>query len=412
MRSIFKLIIVVFIIGLGGVIAWRLVSTKPKAAHKPISVGAPLVEIMTVSPVYQQVEISAMGTVAPSRKMDVVPQVAGQIVEVNPKLIPGGRFRTGEILFRIDDRDYKIAVNQRKSEVTRALVELKQEKGRQAIARQEWKLLSKEIETTPEGEELALRKPQLENAVAALESAKSLLHKAELDVERTVIRAPFDALILDKFVDIGQYVTPGMKLASIVGSEEFWVKISVPTGRLPWISIPGINSEKGSSATVIQEGPEMKNLIQRKGRVVRLMGELDPAGRMARLLVAIEDPLGIHNGMDLKPASLSETVSSNDIVTGETNPESAQVPLLLGAYVNVNVQGPRLEHIYIVPRRAYRENDEVWTVSEDNRLEIKKVDIIWKRKDDILVRGLEEGDKIILSRIPTPVPGMELRTDT
>ncbi|CAN2040474.1 hypothetical protein GMMP15_1790001 [Candidatus Magnetomoraceae bacterium gMMP-15] len=145
-----------------------------------------------------------MGTVISAQEVGLQTQVSGRILKISSKLIPGGRFKKGEELLRIDDRDYKIAIDIQKASVAQAFMEFKTEKGRQSIASEEWNLLGSEIESTKEERELALRKPQLENARAAVDSAKSSLKKAELDLKRTVIKAPFNSLVKDKLVYIFQ----------------------------------------------------------------------------------------------------------------------------------------------------------------------------------------------------------------
>lgn len=386
MRTFFKFIIILLILGSGVLIAKKLVDTKPTAARKTISIGSPLVEVVTAKSGEKQVTITAMGTVIPAREVVLQPQVSGHIAKASSRLVPGGRFSAGETILHIDDRDYKIAVDQRKADVARALMELKMEKGRQTIAEHEWELLSSEIATTEEGKDLVLRKPQLKKTIAALESARGALRKALLDVERTQIKASFNAFVKEKFVDVGQPVSPGTKLVTLVGTDEFWVQISVPVSRLSWISVPGMNATEGASATVMQESGASGNPVVRQAWVARLLGDLDPVGRMARVLVTVEDPFGLN-----------------------TETEKAGIPLLLGAYVKVEIQGPLLDDVFAIPRKAFREGDQVWIMTHEKKLAVKKVNAVWRRKEDVLVVGLNPGDQIITSRISAPVPGMELR---
>ncbi|QTA92751.1 efflux RND transporter periplasmic adaptor subunit [Desulfonema magnum] len=386
MRTFFKFILILLILAAGGFIAKTLIATKPSAKRKPVSIGAPLADVITVQPGAEQVKIIAMGTVVPAKEVVIQPQVSGHIVEISPELMPGGLFKAGDVLMRIDDRDYKIAADQRNAEVARAMMELKLEQGKQATAKREWELLGSEIATTKSGRDLVLRKPHLKKAVASLASARSSLKKAKLDVERTKIRASFNAFVKEKFVDIGQPAGPGTKLVTLVGTDEFWLQISVPVRRLSWISVPGVNATEGSFVTVIQENNAAGSQIVRQGKVVRLLGDLDPVGRMARILVAVEDPFDLN----------TEKVIKN-------------IPLLLGAYVKVEIQGPELENVFVIPRKALREGEQVWLMTHEKKLSIRKVDVVWRRKDDLLVRGLNSGEHIITSRISAPVEGMELR---
>lgn len=387
MRTFFKLIIVSGIIGGGVLIALFLIRSKPQAERKPISVGAPLVETIQVAPRNEQVAVTAMGTVLPAREVTLQPQVSGKVAEVNSRLIPGGRFQAGAMLLKIDDRDYRIAVEQQKAKISQAVVELKTEQRRQTVARKEWDLLSPDLKSiSPEGRDLALREPQLESAKAALESAKSALEKARLDLERTVIEAPFNGFVREKFVDVGQFVSPGTRLVTFVGSDAFWVRISVPVEQLEAIAIPGMNGEAGAEVRVIQQNPGAGKPVVRRGRVIRLLGDLDPAGRMARLLVAVEDPLG--SGSPKEPG---------------------EFPLLLDAYVAVEIQGPVLEDVFVIPRKALREDATVWTVASDERLAFTPVRVVWRTRDEVMVRGLDPGASVVTSRLPAPVEGMAVR---
>lgn len=398
MRAFYKLVIVLLILGAGLMAARWLTATKPTARRQPVSVGPALVDTVKALPEDIQVYIDAMGTVIPAREVTLQPRVSGKVVSVHPDLVPGGRFQEGKVILTIDDKDYQYALEQRKADVARARMELRSEEGRAAIAAQEWELLAGEIPTTPQGKALALRKPQIRSARAALEGTLGALKKARLDLERTVIKAPFNAFVKEKMVDLGQQVTPASPLVSLAGTNQFWVQISVPVDRLPYIRLPISNTKQGAETRIFQETGGRDPAAVRKGYVVRLLGELDPAGRMARLLVAIPDPLG------LESPETDETDQNQE--SWESRRE--EIPLLLGAYVRVAVEGPVLEDVFSISRQTLREGDVVWLLDENDRLAMAQVEIVWRLKDDLLVRGLSPGSRIITSRISAPVPGMAL----
>lgn len=387
MRALIKILLVTAIIGAGVLVAVVLIKTRPEAKRKAISVGTPLVEVMTARPETRQTTIEAMGTVVAARVVTLQPQVSGKVVEVSPAFMPGGRFREGETILKIDDRDYKIAAEQARAQVAQASVDLKTERGRGAVARKEWELLGDEIRTSPEGRTLALRQPQLESARAALKSAKSTLEMAELNLDRTVIRAPFNAFVREKNVDVGQFVTASAPLATLAGTDRFWVQVSVPVDKLPFLRIPGAASDApASQVKIVQEGKGTNpRRVVRRGWLVRFLGDMDPKGRMARVLAAVDDPLGIASG------------------------DAGAVPLLLDAYVKAEIEGPEIAGAFPLPRRVLREDDRVWTVNAEDRLAFRTVEPVWESADEVLVRGLEPGDRVVLSRIGAPVAGMELR---
>ena len=417
MRVFFKLLLIVLIIGSGAVITQKLIHSKPKAKKTPVSLGAPAVNVITVNPKNETIYVSATGTVIPENELILVPQVSGQIIKAHTKMIPGEHFNEGETLFKIDDKDYIIASEQKKAMVVSAEMDLKMENARQVIAEREWSLLNsgdkplkiKSNNGAQElGKELALRKPQLASYEAALKAAKSALEKSELDVMRTLITCPFNAILLEKYVTSGQYVTPGTKLIRIAGIDRYWVRVSVPVEKLPYIHIPGVNAPDGngsivriSSETDIQDADDnMDQKTYRTGKVIRLEGELESKSRMARILISVEDPLML-----------------------KTKPINGERPLLLGAYVNVSIEGDVLDDVYAVPRQAITSDGEVYLSvvkdeSENNDekpaaidpiLDIVKVDELWRKKDEIIVKGLTPGARVVITRIPAPVPGMELK---
>lgn len=381
-QALLTLILLVF----GLFVARWLISNPPKAERKPREQVAPLVHVMTAEQTSYRIRVVAMGTVVPAREVALHPEVTGRIVEQSSKLVPGGLFQKGGTILRIDPRDYEIAVKQHEADLERARLELKLEKGRKVIAEREWKLLEADIPSTPENLELALREPQQKNAEAVLAAAEGALELARLTLERTVIKAPFNAVVQDEFVDEGQLVTPQTRLATLIGTDSFWVQVSIPVDRLRWIQFPQAGQDRCSEVRVTQEaGPDVR--IELTGRLERLLGDLDPAGRMARLLVSIDDPLGLNS-----------------------KPLEGALPLMLGAYVRAEIEGKTLEDVFVLPRTVVHEGERVWIVDLEDRLEFREVKIIWRTKDKIVVSNdLRDGERVVTTRLASPIPGMKLR---
>ncbi|MBT8338387.1 MAG: efflux RND transporter periplasmic adaptor subunit, partial [Desulfatitalea sp.] len=285
-RRVLRIFVALAIVALGAVVGIVLVISAPRTAKRPPTKWVPLVEVQTLEPQPRQVTVTAMGTVMPARTVSLKARVAGQVKALHPEFTEGGFVTEGDLLIQLDDADYRLALVQRKSDLVNAGYALALEQGRQQVAKREWALLNNGVEEESDAD-LALRKPHLEKARADVTAAEAALAKAQLDMARTRIQAPFNALVRSRTVAVGSQVSPQEPLAELVGTDVYWVQATLPVERLDWMTIPAHGGQRGSSA-VVQYGAGHE--VQ--GRVVRLLGDLTSGGRMAKVLVAVADPLG------------------------------------------------------------------------------------------------------------------------
>lgn len=385
LRSLLQLLLAAAILAGAVVGTTHLLKSRKSAERADHGETATLVEVLRVSRGSQKVVVPVMGTAMPSREINLFPEVTGAVVEQNPRLVPGGCLAAGDLVVRVDDRDYLLIVEQQQAAVEKARFDLQVEEGRQVVAQREWQMVGEKAATAEASEALALRRPHLALARASLAGAISGLRRAELNRDRTVVKTPFNAVVVEEFVDQGQIVTPSTRIARLIGTDLFWIRCSIPLERLGWITLPAGDGTGGSSARVLQNSGSGEPLV-REGRIVRILPDLDPAGRMARILVAVDDPLG-----------------------GRC-PGTTALPLLSGAYLRVELDGRQVDDVVALPRAALHEGDRAWIMTSDDRLEIRPVTIVWRRRDDVLVtQGLDDGDRVVTSRLGTPVPGMRLR---
>ena len=368
----------------GGLIAYALVKTAPQSDRKPPARAARLVEVEPVRFERHGTVIRAMGTVRPAREVALRPRVAGEIVEISPELVPGGRFKEGQMLARIDPTDFELAVRERESDVAQAKGTLALEMGQQTVAQHEFDLLGESI--AEEGRDLVLRKPQLAQAQARLDAAQAALDQARLNLNRTTVRAPFNATIRSRDVNVGMQVNTTTLLATLSGSDEYWVEVTVPVNQLRWIDIPTSNDEEGSRVRAVSEMANAAGEF-REGRVLRLLPDLEDQGLLARLLVSVPDPLG----------RLSET--------------EGFAPLILGDFVRVEIEGIGLESAAALNRSVFHDGDQVWIMTTDNRLEVRPVTVAFRGGDTLFVtNGIKAGEKLVVTDLPSAVEGMTLRT--
>ena len=363
------------IVSLGLIIAGGLYMARGEVEQVAPATVAPRVEVIELRAEETVARVEATGVVQPAQQIVLVPQVSGRIVWQSDAMEPGSRVDKGSVLARIDPTEYELLEEQARSSVRRAEVELELERGRQRVAAREWALLGQG--RSEDDAPLALRKPQLLAAEQGLTAARASLRQAELNVNRTYLVAPFDAVILDESVDVGQVVGPATAAATLVGTDEMWVKVSVPVEQLPAVTLP--SDEQPGSAAHIEHRLGASGQVVREGQVSRLLGQLDPQTRTAQLLITIPDP------MEAAPGEL---------------------PLLPGAYVDVQIDGRVLDQVFRIPRTAVQDGDRVWVVRE-GALSARTVTIGWRESDHVLVtEGLTEGARLVVTPLSVPLEGM------
>ncbi len=380
---VLKIVLPILIIVLGIILmkVMFLAKSPPERIEKEHK--GDLVEVLRVSPEDHRVRIIATGTVQARREAEISPQVEGKVSDVAPQLIVGGLFRKGEQMLAVEDQDYVLVQEQAEAELIQAGLELTTMESRARIARQEWERL----DLTEKGEPnpLVLYVPQMQSAKAKLKSARARVRKAELDLGRTQITAPFNCRVRSKNVDVGQFVRVGSNVVTVVGTDSVEILLPLPLEILSTIALPQKNGQKGAPALVRLDGGNDKNLWE--GYVDRSIGEVDPRGRMARIVVVVDDPYG-----------LKKPTSGNNL------------DLELGMFVEVEIEGPVLSDVVPVPRVALRENSTIWLADEENRLRIRSVEVVWSDRNRVFLRsGLRKGERVILTNLSGAAEGALLR---
>lgn len=390
----FGLPLLILIAGMLG--ARALIASRPPVPRADREAAPTLVEVITVHAQDEQARLQAYGTVRAHRELTLFPRVEGYVIAQHDDLIDGGLVRADEVLLKIDPQDYRLAVDTERGNLARAEFELQVEQGNQVVAHQEWDLLEPSIETSEMGRLLALRQPHLKEKRAAVDAAKSRLAQAELDLTRTVVSAPCNALVLRETVEVGQLVNARSAVATLICTDAFRVEVSVPLNELGWVEFPDTvqspSSEhipdvaaKGSAVRILRDLGSGES-VQWTGWVERLLGDVTENGRMARVLVLVPDPLG------LKPS------------------EEPRLSLLLGEYVRVEILGPTLPQTIVLPRSSLREEERVWVYNAQGELEIRQVEVALRRRDSVLIQtGLADGDRVVTSSLPAALPGMRLQ---
>jgi RND family efflux transporter MFP subunit len=372
----------VIVAGIAGAV--YITKSTPKARKRPPKQMTPLVQVVAVAPGNHAVNVAAMGTVIPAREINLEARVSGEIVMMHPDFTVGGFLEKDSEILRIDPQDYQLALTLAQARVKDAESKLKLLEAEAESAKDEWRQLYRDRnQVNNEPPPLVFKQPQLTAAKAMLTAEKADVRKAELDLSRTRIRASFNAIVRTKHVDIGSQVSSQEKLAELVGTDKYWIQASIPVDRLDWIRIPRRPGDPGAKARILH-----RNGYEITGKVIRLLGDLESEGRMARILVEVKDPLNLKK-------------ENKD-----------QAALLIGEYVRIEIQGRELQNVFRIPRTALRDNSMIWVATRDSGLEIRRVETVWRDAETVLLReGLEPDEQIIISDLPAPVPGMPIQIE-
>ena len=369
-----RIILPIIILILGGVAMGGLMTsadTEKRTDPPPVEMR---VNVQTVQSSSQVSKVYSSGVVSPAQEVNIIPQVSGKIVSIADGLQSGRRFEKGDVIARIDRKDYKLVIQQEKARVEQAELNLKLEQERLQAAQREWELLGNEGEAP----DLASRKPQLALAKLNVESAQASLERAELSLSRTKIRAPFNSIVKMEQLEVGQVVGQGV-VATLLGTDQYWIRVSIPASRLADIDIPDVNAEEGSTVSVLYS-PSASVQIEKKGTVLRLESELDPRARTATILIGVDNPL-----------------------------EGDKLPLMSGAYVDVCIHGKSVEQAYRIPSIAIKEGKHVLIADSEGKLAKKDVELGWTDgEESVVLSGLATGDKIITTAISYPIYGTPL----
>lgn len=389
LKKIAKIALPILFVAIGVTVLVLLVATRPELEKAEPEETATVVEVVDVSAEDLPAVVRAHGQVSAARRAQIATEVSGRVSWVAKELVPGGHFRRGERLLQLDETDFRLAVESRKSELSRAKVDVMREENRRLVSERALEIYAARMDAGPGQPEplvspLTRNIPQLAAAEQAVEAARAMLERAEADLRRTTLVAPFDATVESETVGVGQVVGPNQPVATLVESDRYWVRTSVEVGDLAFLDVPGVRGAREGSRARITYTAASRRTTERIGRVLRVESDLDPQGSMARVVIEVRDPLGL-------------------------SPDTVGPPLLLGAFVDVAIEGEVLERVIPVPRTAVHEDDEVWVVGKGDRLVFRRVEIARRREHSVLVRsGLEPGDRVVTSKIALPVPGMLL----
>jgi RND family efflux transporter MFP subunit len=394
LQSRMKVLVPIAILGVGLLAVLAVKMMQSGVDSKPAQTLARLVSVIEAQPRDIQFSVFAQGTVVPRTESDLIPQVAGEVIWVSPRLVSGGFFEEGEPLIRIDPADHRVELEAARAVVARTKSEF-------ARAKTE---IQRQRRLADQGVASQARIDDAENAFrvteAELREETAKLARAERDLERTEIHAPYQGRVRSEAVDVGQFVSRGVPIGKLYATDYAEVRLPLPDRDLRYLDI----RFDLSGETVYSDGDPIEASVgpavqlraefageQRTwtGHIVRTEGEIDAKTRMVHLVARVEDPYG-------------------------KNGTRGSAPLAVGLFVEAEIQGRWAKGVFVLPRMALRTDsgeDLVYVVDAGDRLRFKAVEVLRAERNDVVIgSGLERGDRVCVSPMAAAVNGMAVRT--
>lgn len=350
-----------------------LMATSPRVEPTNPAPVAPTVRVQDVKPESIRLRVHSQGTVAPDTQSQLIPEVSGRVTWMSGALVNGGYFEEGQTLLRLDDKDYRSSLKRARAALTRT------------EAQYEHALFEFDRMKSLEERRLASRS-QMESAQrdyrvaeAALEDSRANVEQADLNLERTEVKAPFTGLVREESVDIGQLVGPGSPIATIYATDRLEVRLPIADRQLGFLNLPvghrgQLPTERQPAVTLSAE--YAGQLLEWTGSIVRTEAQIDTSSRMVNVVARLTG-----NGDESLPA--------------------------VGLFVNADIEGLLVDDIVVLPRMALRTGNRVLVVDDDNRLEFRDIEPLRLYQDDVLIRsGLSAGERVCVSPMQTPIDGM------
>jgi RND family efflux transporter MFP subunit len=376
-----KITLAALVLGIVFIAAIATLKPAPEKAKRP---PPPLlmVDVITAAPQHLRPQVLSQGTVAPKREIDLISQVSGKVIAVADDYGNGSFFRSGDQLIQIESDEYQFAVVRAKAQLAKALEQVALEKGRSRQAKREWRDLGDRTANA-----LFLREPQLAAAEATLESARADLDKANLDLSRTQIVTPFQGRIRQTFVDLGQFVGPGARIAKIYSTDVVEVRLPLSDRQVSLIDLP-VNFEDAATANypnVTLRSTVGDRHYEWNGKIVRTESSIDIQSRMTYAVAEIQNPF-------------------------KEDPNSDRPPLSIGMFVEAEIEGRSIANAVPLPKQIIYRGDEILVLNANNEIAMQKLTIVQSDGDSVVAVDIPSGTRVVGTRIGLPVPGMKVTT--
>ena len=354
---------------------WFLGQVKPDPVEE---LPPPDVIIEILTPKDFQVQISSNGTTTPLTQTVLTAEVGGEVIYRSKKFAEGASVIEGEILAKIDDTDLQLQYKNALLQLANAEVQYSLQLAEAEVAKEAWDKIGDGVAS-----DLTLKKPQLKQAQALLEVAKAQVSSAAKKLNKTEIIAPYAGRIQNVNIDLGTTIIPGQPVGAMYTSSEIEITLAVKDNDLQFLSIPmdGRKLNPSEQASVVIESFYKGKTQSWEGKLERVDGVIDPITRMINLIA----------------------VFKNDFI------ETDKPNLPIGLFVEAKIDGITLKNIFEIPINSISKDDEVYIVDKDNQLELRKLTVLKKYSEFVIIKdGLRAGERIVTSKLSTASNGIKV----
>ena len=353
-RLLKNIVLPLTVVGIAAAVSMAMISTRPDLPKRDSREVVPLVEVLNVAPGPVPVAIESRGIVTPRRTIELVSEVSGRVVWVDPGFLQGEEVSAGQLLLRIDPIDYEVALSAAEASLASAELSLAEVKA-------------------------LVKKAAIAEAEAGVTAARDRLRQARVDLANTEIRAPFDAVVDIKRVDLGQYVTAGSALMKLLSTGVAEVRLPLLASDVPYVRYGQEESGQWPLLTLTASFGNIRHSWQ--ARLARLERRVDEETRVFFLVAQVDEPY---------------------------NRELHSHILAMGLFVEASFAGNPIADAVKIPRSALHQSAYVYLLA-DGKLKRKSVTLERREGDSVIVSGLQPGDRLVLTRLDLMVDGMPVK---
>ncbi|MCY4264833.1 MAG: efflux RND transporter periplasmic adaptor subunit [Gammaproteobacteria bacterium] len=383
-----RIILPILILGGCFSAAVALIRNPASVEESALEVIPVTVRVVEVSLQSAELVVGSQGKVQAAQSASLSASVAGPVAWISPSMESGGYVEADQSLIQIDRADYETALARTRASLQQATAEAQfseQELGRLRELAEE--RLASESQLQDAERRVEVNRAQLANAKASFE-------QAQLDLERTDIRSPFNAIIDRREVELGQYVNRAQSVGILYGADEVEVRVPLAIRQLGYLDIPlGQRGELGSERApkVTLTGYYGGQEYSWNGKLVRIEASIDPNSNTVQTIIRVQQPEAVND------------VPNSGITT-------SSIPLPIGLFVHAEIKGRTIEDIISLPRSVIRNNNQVLVVDAENKMHFREIEIFRLEEQQVLITGgIQPGEKICVSPIQAVVDGMAVQ---